>query len=434
MELIPIVIKMELNGILLDKDKWLSLEKKAQERRIVLEDEIKRELLTIIPSNFSNALLLAEDICIPVKTKKLSRLLESITATDYINQWIYENLNLNSNKQMLTILQKYVDSKIENTNEKTLENFKQYPIITTLLEYRECNKKITTYGEEFLKDIRPEDGRIHCEFNQLGTASGRFSSSKPNLQNIPSEVEYRHCFVAPAGKLILSVDYSQQEYRLMGAMSGDEFIINAYKNGSDFHAISASIYYQKELKNVTKEERNFGKTLNFASGYGANKYGLAYNLKLTVDDAERYLDKVFEKLTTLSKFKEAFENQVCKKHFARTAFGRIRYWENKTLFTDGNEAYRYERKLKKEGYNHLIQGTGADITKLAMIKIDNENPFGDKLKIVLQEHDEIVCEVVEDITEEAREFVSYCMCQVFQPILGEIPAVVESVLAKEWSK
>lgn len=435
MELIPVLVMMELTGVYLDADEWRRLKDQA----ILDREESHKIILDVIMNKidfkkYANGSVLADAFCIPVNTKKARLALESLVDPSVLEGWIRENININSYKQLLAVLNGLYRLNITSTNEKVLRDLKDKTIIPYILKYREYEKKITTYGEDFLKNIHPVTGRVHAEFLQNGTVSGRFSSINPNLQNIPAEEGYRKPFKAPDWKRLLSLDYSQQEYRLAGSTSKDPVIIDAYVKGKDMHTSTASIIFGKNLNDITKEERNFGKTINFAVLYGSTAYGLSFNLKIAEELAEQYLLNFQKGYPTLAQFKKCFEDEVWRLKYSTTMLGRKRYFERKEFFVDHKEAERYEARIRREGFNHLIQGTGADVTKLAMIKMFKENPFGDSFKLIIQIHDEIVVEVDEQIAKEAEEFGKKCMIDVFQPFLGDIPAAVESHLDTCWSK
>lgn len=435
MNLIPAIVSMELNGIYLDGQMWLELKDIA----VLGEQEALKNLLHKIGnkidfSGFRDGAELADFFFVPVRTKKSRAALELITDTSNIKDWLLENINLRSHKQLKGILARTYKFKLDSTDEKTLRDLNDKEIVPSILDYRMYGKKISTYGEDFLKYINSVTGRVHSEFIQNGTVTGRFSSNNPNLQNIPADKEYRMPFRATAGRKLMTLDYSQQEYRIAGSVTGDEVIINAYKLGKDMHTATASIIFGKSLDEVTKEERSLGKTINFAVLYGSTATGLSYNLKISQEVAEGFLDKFSSGYRRLSIFKSLVEEEVWNRKYSTTLLGRRRYWEDKQFFSDYKEASKYESRVKREGFNHVIQGTGADVTKLAMLKIFRENPFGDKFKMVLQVHDEIVMEVDEDIVKDAEEFARNCMVNVFQPFLGEIPAEVGSTVGDCWSK
>jgi DNA polymerase-1 len=435
MELVPVLVVMELTGVYLDPAEWTSLKEKAMIDMGLSYNKILDVIMDKIDfPSYSNGAVLADTFYVPVKSKKARLALESLVDASVLKEWLRENININSHKQLLAILTKVYKMRVSSTDEKILKEVKDDKIIPHILLYRGYNKKITTYGEDFLKHIHPLTGRIHSEFLQNGTTSGRFSSTNPNLQNIPADAEYRRPFKAPPGKKLLSLDYSQQEYRLAGAISKDPVIIDSYLQGKDMHTSTAAIINGIALGEVTKEQRSVGKTINFAVLYGSTSYGLSFNLKIDSKTAEEFLQKFYAGYPTLTIFKEAVEDAIWEKKYSSTVMGRKRYWDSKTFFVDYKEANRYESRVRREGFNHIIQGTGADITKLAMIKMFRENPFGDSFKLIMQIHDEIVVEVDEKIEKDAEVFGKKCMIDVFQPFLGVIPASVEAHIDTCWTK
>jgi DNA polymerase-1 len=308
-----------------------------------------------------------------------------------------------------------------------------FSLIILFLELREQEKKISSFGADYLKHIHPKDGRIHTDYNQLGTYTGRLSSSKPNLQQIPRSQDYRKAFVAKPGYKLIAVDFSQQEYRLVGAISGEQTIIDAYKAGKDMHAATASIVNNIPIEQVTKEQRNRAKSINFAILYGSTEYGLAFNLQIPVKEARQILENFYSGYPTLKEFKTYMESMIVEKKYSVTVLGRRRYWEDKKVFADGEEYIKYNKTIAKEGFNHTIQGSGADATKIALCNIFYNNPFGaENLKILLQVHDEIVCEVKEDLVEEGTKFIVEEMEKAIQPFLGEIPAIAEPAVGDYW--
>jgi len=427
--LLPVVISMEINGIKLDKDEWVKLSQTAA----VQSEEIAKKLKSILIDKIKGKSILEvfELFGIIVKSKKRKNELEGKEVSGN-ESLLFEEINFNSSLQVKKILS-FLGIQVESTEEKELEEYKGNEFIDLLLEYRGLKKLVTTYGEKFLENINKKTGRVHSEFNQLAARSGRFSSSNPNLQNIPRRAEYRRPFVAEDGYVIIDIDYSQQEYRLAGAISKEPAIINAYKIGKDMHTATASLVFKIPMENVTKEQRNKAKGYNFGILYGANKYGLSYALGCSVDDADEVITAFYSGYPVLSKFKSAFEAQILDRGYSTTVLGRKRFFERKFAFSSENEKYKYTRSLTKQGFNHLIQGTGADILKQALCNIYYNNPFGDKLKIIGTVHDEILIEAKEEYADEIKKFVEEQMLLAEQPYLGEIPAVVESSVEKYWA-
>lgn len=433
--LIAPVSSMELNGVSIDVDYWNSLKIIATSKKEKLLNEIKNNIVSRINLNspeYASAYDIAIDLKIPVQTKREQNELMNLRDSSILSGFIYNNININSYTQILRVLNKF-GLDIPNTNEKTLKDYKDKDsLIPLLLDYREQEKKITTYGDSFLSDINPVTNRFHVDYNQVGTVTGRFSASR--MHQIPKEAEYRKAFIPRPGYKILAADYSQQEYRLAGAISGEPRIIDAYLSGKDMHTATAGIIFNKNLEDITKDERYLGKTLNFAVLYGSSSWGLSKNLGIKIEEGEKLLDKFWKGYPTLYQFKLNVENIILKHKYSVTPLGRKRYFEDRKFFDDDKDHYKYLGKIRREGFNHIIQGCGADIIKIAMCRIFYDNPFGDKLKLYHQVHDEIGLEISEGIIEEAREFVLYCMLEAEQPFLGNIPAKVDILINNYWEK
>jgi DNA polymerase-1 len=302
------------------------------------------------------------------------------------------------------------------------------------LDYREQIKRYTTYGSSFLKDVHPVSKRIHTNFNQVGTATGRFSSNGPNLQNIPSLAEYRACFIADPDHYILSADYSQAELRLAGAITGEPEIITAYQQEIDIHTKTGSMLFKKELDNVSSNERDIGKSFNFARQYGSTPYGIHYNFGLPLEFAFELEERYKRAMPILDAVKTKIEDEVISRGYSITLLGRKRYFDIFKAYKSSNskKAYLDLLKTRREGFNHVIQGSSADILKLAMVSIFYNNPFGDKLKLILTVHDELECLIHKSIKDVAENFVKKCMEEEEQKFLGEIPAKVDARIGECW--
>ncbi len=433
MKFLPVACKMEYDGVLLDKDLWTAAYSKYYELIKVPESEIKKQIVdSIEPGKFETALQVANFLEIPVKTKKLSDTLSSMKA-EFCKSWLLDNLNINSSKQMKTALNN-MGIAVEDTNEKTLRRFMSSPIISTILTYREYKKKLTTYGETILKFISPVTGRVHTEYNQLGTQTGRLSSDSPNLQNIPRDEDYRNSFVPRPGYTFVTADYSQAELRLLAAISREQVMIDAFLNEIDLHTLTASVIKNKPLNEITKPDRHDGKTVNFAIVYGTSAYGMYYNSGVPVELAEDYINKFFDGYKTLKKFIDMVGDRIWEKKYSTTPYGRRRLFQEKPIYQDSYEYDRHIKRVKREGVNHIIQGCCADIMKMAMIDIESKNPFGEEFRMVLQVHDEIVVEVRDDLVEEAEKFMQDIMLEKEQLFLGVVPAKVDVTVKKYWSK
>jgi DNA polymerase-1 len=431
-KLVPVFSLMEYDGIYLNTDKWLENSAKEKQTAIERGNILRKYILERIDiKKYSNGLELANALSIPHNTKKLTLELESLS-TEFALNWIINNFNINSHAQLKSALS-LLGIEVPNTNEDTLQKFKNNEIIGLILDYRESEKRVSTYGEDFLSCINPITNRVHTNWNQL-VSTGRISSSNPNLQNQPREESFRSCYEASEGNLLITADYSQAELRLMGALSREPEFITSFINGEDLHKKSASLIYDIPIVQVTKEQRHVGKSLNFGLNYGISKYGLYRKFNIPMDEGERLITKYFSKLPYISGYVNIVGEAVWKNRYSNTPLGRKRFFEDKILFSSSSEEYAYQSRVKREGVNHTIQGGIADVVKIAMLSIFSNNPFGRKLKILMQVHDELVIEVSEDIAEEAKEFIKQEMIKAEQPFLKEIPAVVDVNLGKTWSK
>ena len=431
--LLPVVCQMELDGIRLDAESWLAVEAKEVEKRMVMAQELKDVIAEhAINSDAKNGLELADKFCIPVTGKARRAALEQVTDISLMKSWFVENFNLKSNKQMLTMFH-YLGIKVPDTDKKTLKKkYSQNEVVQRLLSLREADKLIDTYGKNVVALISPVTGKIHTEYSSLGTATGRFSSSNPNLQNVPVLGGRRECFIPDDGFSFAIVDYSQQEYRLAGAVSGEPRIIEAYKSGSDMHTATAKILYGKE--EVTKQERNRGKTVNFAILYGSTEYGLRDNLGISEKEASEIIKQFWKGYPVLDEFMNAVGNLILEKGYSSTPLGRRRYNLQKPTFMNSYEFLKWQSRVLREGKNHVIQGGGADILKIAMLEMSRNNPFGRNFRLLLQIHDELLVMVHDSIKEDALEYIKKIMVDVEQEFLGDIPAEVEGGLYKKWSK
>lgn len=445
MDLIPVVAKMEFDGVLLDVSRWSDLVSKNQKALQEAEKDLKRALIDSIDySKYPNAFDAFKEIGIRdsertnSKGKRLAfnkaekEGLALINDPNDIRVAVDRFVNLGSHDQLRNILN-LIGVPIPNTNEKTMVKYaSKYEFISRILDFREASKSISTYGFNIIEQIHPNSGRIHTEFLNMGAATGRFSSTSPNLQNIPTSEGYRESFIAQEGYKWVSVDYSQQEYRLAGAISKEPLIINAYRNNYDMHTATAAHFFKKKFDEVTKDERKWGKTRNFEIIYGASEYGLSRSLKCSLEEAKEVLNEYWRGYPRLFAFKKAVEEEIMRLGYSITLLGRRRYSIEKPLYMNNFEYSKYESRVKREGFNHIIQGSGADIIKTAMVNIYNKNPFGDKLRMLIQVHDELNFEVHQDVVDDATEFIKTEMLDAEQHFLGEVPAAVDSKIGDYW--
>jgi DNA polymerase-1 len=439
MRVVTPTAKMEYDGIYLDGDMWVGLSELSEKGIVETEKEIKDSIWNRVKIPYENAYDFSQKFGIKITTKRDRHILEKVTDIDYIKEWWYNNFNINSRIHVMSALN-HLGISLPNFQKKTLESFKSKDkIINSILENKVWAKRISTYGADYLKYIHPITGRIHSEFNQNGTKSGRYSSSSPNLQQVPiatikEKCLWRECFLPGEEHIFLASDYSQQEYRTVGQITGEDKIINAYLNNLDLHANTASIIYDVNIDDVTSEQRYVGKTINFGLLYGMTKWGLARNLNISVKSADVLMSKVLSGLPKFSHFKYTAEKLILKNMYSRTMLGRIRFFERQIIFEDNMEYDKYIARIKREGFNHIIQGTAADMLKLAFAYTFERNPFGELFKVVLLIHDEILAEVHESIQYEAKEFLEKCMSDAFYYFVPDIPTKIDARLIKAWSK
>ncbi len=442
MMLLPVVALMEYHGVLLDAEAWVKLARESEEKAAHYAMTISNHLaekFDIIAGKYKNALEAATNLCMPVKQmrKAEKQRLEAITAPAEIVNTLVPMINLNSSKQALHVLQK-LGVKTKSSSQKELQKFKGHEFVDMLFDYRKAIKAGTAFGEEFISAINPVSGRIHSEFNQIRAATGRFGSSNPNLQNIIALLKYRKCFLARDGFKIATADYSQIELRIMAEVSGEPLMIDAFKNGDDLHKLTASIIFETPLTRVTAAQRRRAKNVNFAVIYGTTEYGLRRNFGWPLDVGKGYLKRYFSQYVVLKSFINAVGSKVLQLGYSNTLYGRKRYFTVPYKVTKQN-IYEINR-IKRQGVNHIIQGTSADMIKLAMVKMFYENPFDkdythpDNFRFLLTVHDEIAIEYREDLEDEVEAFIGAKMTEAAAPFLKQVP--VEFKIKKEyyWSK
>lgn len=439
MRIVPATAKMEFDGIYLDKDKWTELLMKSRGEVVLNTKKIKDDIWTRVKFEYANAYEFVTKFEIRISTKKLKAELESIADKEHIKTWWYENFNVNSRLNMISAF-KMLGIDLPNFQMKTLERFKDKDrIVKYTIDLKLWAKKDSTYGLSFLKNIHSLTGKVHSEFNQNGTETGRYSSAKPNLQNIPilvidGKCLWRECFLPSKEHVMLASDYSQQEYRIVGQITEEDKIINAYINNIDLHTNTACIIYSITPDEVTEEQRFVGKTVNFGLLYGLTAFGLARNLNIKMVDASLIMKKVLSGLPKFVIFKKKVEEFVTKNHFSRTMLGRLRFFDDEIVFKDHKEYDKHIGKLKREGFNHIIQGTAADMLKLAFAYVFEENPFGEKFKVILLIHDEIVAEVHKDVADAAKIFLEGCMEKAFSYFVTVVPININAKIINAWGK
>ena len=367
--------------------------------------------------------------------KELTSKLETITKIIY--EMAGEEFNINSTKQLGEILFEKMKLPVikktksgYSTDVDVLEKLKKEdPIIEQILEYRQLMKLNSTYVEGLKPYINIKTNRIHSFFHQTITATGRISSTEPNLQNIPTRFELgkrvRKVFKPEKGKIYLDADYSQIELRVLASISGDEHMIEAFKEGKDIHKQAASKVFKTPIEEVTKEQRSNAKAVNFGIVYGISDFGLGEQLGIGRKKAKQYIEEYLEQYAGIKQFMENITEQAKEQGYVETLFHRRRYIPELK-----SNNYMVRQFGARVAMNTPIQGTAADIMKIAMIKVYNEIKSRKlKSKIILQVHDEMM---VETPIEEKKEMINIMKKCMESATKLEVPLIVEISDAENW--
>ncbi|EAJ4021137.1 DNA polymerase I, partial [Campylobacter jejuni] len=385
-DFIKIIMMMEENGIKLDTNALEILMKK-------FENEIKNlseEIYTLCEDRFN------------------------LNSPKQMGDILFEKLKLPSGKKGKTGY---------STDEKVLNILlDKHPVIAKILDYRELAKLYSTYCEPLLKlALKDKNSRIYSSFLQTGTATGRLSSKDPNLQNIPAHgqyaKDYKSCFVAKDGFSFISLDYSQIELRILAHFSEDEKLLNAFANDEDIHARTAIMIFGES----NYETRSVAKSINFGLIYGMGYKTLSQNLKIEANLAKSYIEKYFENFTSIKKYFETVKNEAKQNGFITTLSGRKRYFDFENA--KPMQIAMYER----ESINSILQGSAADVIKLAMLEINKE--LNEDKKLILQIHDELIFEVKDDLCEN---FVKKTRDIMENIVKLKVKLKTSSSIAKNW--
>ena len=366
-------------------------------------------------------------------TEKLAEL------EDIIYQLAGGPFNINSPKQVAEVLFDKLEiknkkKKSRSTGAEVLEELaEEYEICDYILQHRKFSKLKSTYADVLPTLISKRDGRLHTTYNQALTVTGRLSSSNPNLQNIPirteegNKIRAAFCAADKENSLIMSADYSQIELRLLAHISGDEHLIKAFNSGEDIHAITASKVFGVKLDKVTKEMRRKAKAVNFGIVYGQSKYGLAKNLGITNNEAQEFIDKYFKTYPGVKEYMNEEVEFVNKKGYVETIFGRKRYLSAEL----NSSTYSIREFAQRAAINQPLQGTAADLIKMAMVKVERELEAKNlKTKMII--HDELVFEVPKEELEIVKELVMRCMELKNIPL--RVPLVVDVNCGPTWKE
>jgi DNA polymerase-1 len=398
-ECVTTVADIELAGFYMHKDRWLEQLSLVEKRRAQLADDL-------------------QDI-----------LAEESSQGSLFGGPQRDEINLDSHQQLTQALNRLGIPVPDSTRNWKLQPLAaEYPVIATLLEYRTVQKALTSYGQNMIDLINPTTGRLHADFRQIGAPTGRFSCTNPNIQQVPHAVEYRRCFSGyPAGRKLVIADYSQIELRILAEFSGDQGFINAFNSGADLHRVTAAEVFNAALDQVTKEQRDFAKRLNFGVVYGIGAQRFSIMTGLSVAEAENVLRKYFATYRQLDTYLHEAANRAVRERQARTASGRL------VRFRYDEQDRQQISMTKRNGKNTPIQGTSADILKRAL-RLLNDELRNTNAQIVNIIHDEIVVEADADEAEEIAEKVERTMRAAGEEYVKTVPVKVETEIANEWVK
>ena len=397
MMLVNSLADLEWHGVLIDKDKLAKLSEQLKIRISALE----QEAYVLAACEFN------------------------LNSTQQLQHILFDKLQL----PILEKTPKGQPSTGESVLQELAENYR-FPAI--ILEYRGLTKLVTTYLESLPQKIHARTGRVHTSYNQAVTATGRLSSTDPNLQNIPIRKEEGHlirqAFIAPEGHRLIAADYSQIELRIMAHLSNDPSLVSAFKQGLDIHRATASEIFGVKLEDVTTEQRRRSKAVNFGLIYGMSSFGLTKQLGIDRKDAQYYIDRYFERYPGVKTYMDKTRAMAHKQGFVETLFGRRLYLpdinaRNKMLV----------RAAERTAINAPMQGTAADLIKKAMVAVtvwQNTSPMP-PVRMIMQVHDELVFEVREDFVEEAIRHIRHLMEQVAELA---VPLEVSIGVGENWDE
>ncbi len=393
--LMLVLARMEMTGVKVDAEKLRALSKELRQR----EEALKKEIYQLAGKEFN------------------------IDSPRQLGEVLFDQLHLPRKKKTKT--------GYSTSYEVLVELAKVHPLPAKIIEYRSLSKLRSTYTDSLLELINPQTGRIHTSYNQTITATGRLSSSEPNLQNIPARTQegrrIREAFVAEKGFKILSADYSQIELRILAHFSGEPALIEAFERGEDIHKNTAVRVFGVKPEEVNEELRRRAKVINFGVIYGMSDFGLAQELGIDQKEAKKYIEQYFERHPKVREFLDQILEQARKNLYITTILGRRCY------FPDINSKNQMARKAaEREAINAPMQGSAADIIKLAMVKIDallRERNM--KSKMIMQVHDELVFEAKEDEIDELKEIIKK---EMEGAVKLRVPIKVDIGIGENWAE
>jgi DNA polymerase-1 len=400
MPLIPVLAEIEMTGVLLDK-KFLGEMSRELTTRLA---EIEKQVYEMVGKPFN------------------------INSTQQLSNVLFTQLKLDPpDKGKKTASGHY------STSADVLEELRgKHPVVDLILENRELAKLKSTYLDALPEAVDPKTGRVHTSYSQTGTVTGRVSSNNPNLQNIPTRTELgrkvRNGFIAQAGAVLISVDYSQIELRIVAAMAGDQAMLDAFRHGRDIHATTAAAIYNIPLDQVTKDMRRHAKAINFGLIYGMSAFGLTRSTELTLAEAEDFVKAYFKQFPGIKRYLEDTKKLAKSQGYVETALGRRRYFP----LLKAQAAVNLKNREEREAINAPIQGTAADVMKIAMLKIPIAfTEAGLKGRMILQVHDEIVIECPEQEMEQTARLVQQTMANAYT---FDVPLETEARWGRNWGE
>jgi len=393
------VADMELTGFYMHKDRWLEQLAIVEKRRTQLAEELQ----SVLAEESSQGTLFGG----PQR----------------------DDINLDSHQQLTQALERLGIPVPDSTRNWKLQPLAlEYPIIATLLEYRTVQKALTSYGQNMIELINPTTHRLHADFRQIGAPTGRFACTNPNIQQVPHAVEYRRCFSGyPEGRKLVIADYSQIELRILAEFSGDRAFIDAFRSGADLHRVTAAEVFNVTVDQVSREQRDFAKRLNFGVVYGIGAQRFSIMTGLGLPEAEGVLKKYFATYRQLDTYLNEAANRAVRERQARTGSGRL------VRFRYDEQDRQQISMTKRNGKNTPIQGTSADILKRALRLLKDELR-GTNAQIVNIIHDEIVVEADADEAEDVALKVERAMVAAGEEYVKTVPVKVETEIAQEWVK
>ena len=408
------------------------------EKLKAIYEEIEVPLVPVI-SRIERTGVFVDDMLLGAQSQEIAARLDELEQKAY--EIAEQEFNMNSPKQLQAILfekmglpvVKKTPSGAPSTNEEVLQELAlDYPLPKLILEYRGLAKLKSTYTDKLPKMINAETGRVHTSYHQAVTATGRLSSTDPNLQNIPIRNEegrrIRQAFVAPHGWKILAVDYSQIELRIMAHLSGDKALLEAFQQGKDIHAATAAEIIGVSIDDVTSEQRRRAKAVNFGLIYGMSAFGLAKQLGIPRGEAQHYMDTYFERYPGVMQYMEDTRSAASEQGFVETIYGRRLHLPE---IKSRNGMRR--KAAERAAINAPMQGTAADIIKKAMLLVDEwiQAEGAGRVKLLMQVHDELVFEVEESALAEIESKVQELMESAAEL---DVPLVAEAGHGDNWDQ